>query len=244
VGCDYSERHRDEVGIEMKRSQQQRGAKPRARVELEVKRPGPPGGVRDTNRKEKAAAIKDAALHLFLELGIDAVSVDDIMKRAGMAKGGFYRYFETQTALVAELIEPARRVMTDALEACSVDLRTAATRDAQFKAYRKVGDAVATLLMEHAGAVRLYLQESRAPANGPRVPIVDLSRQVSEYAISLTAQAQQHRILKPIPVPVSALTVVGATERLLLAVLQEQDIGNPLEVPEALTTLILDGLKA
>ncbi|MCU0695586.1 MAG: TetR/AcrR family transcriptional regulator [Myxococcaceae bacterium] len=213
-------------------------------AEPEVRRPGPIGGVRDTNRKEKAAAIKDAALHLFLERGIDAVSVDDIMKRAGMAKGGFYRYFETQTALVEDLIEGARRLMVEALEACSVDLRTASTRDAQFAAYRKVGDVVATLLMEHPGEVRLYLQECRAPAAGPRVPIVELSKVVSRYAISITAQAQAHRILKPIPVPVSALTVVGAAERLLLAVLQEEDIGNPLEVPEALTTLILDGLKA
>jgi hypothetical protein len=50
--------------------------------------------------------------------------------------------------------------------------------------------------------------------------------------------------LKPIPFAVSALTVVGAAERLLLAVLQEEDIGNVLEVPAALTTLILDGLRA
>lgn len=228
-----------------KRSRQNKSGatKKKRAAAAEVRRPGPPGGVRDTNRKEKAAAIREAALHLFLERGLDAVSVDDIMSRAGMAKGGFYRYFETQTALVDELIEPARRLMTDALETCSVDLRTASTRDAQFAAYRKVGDVVATLLMEHPGEVRLYLQESRAPSNGPRAPIVELARRVSKYAIDITAQAQAHGILKPIPVPVSALTVVGAAERLLLAVLQEEDIGNPLEVPEALTTLILDGLK-
>jgi AcrR family transcriptional regulator len=209
-----------------------------------VRRPGPVGGVRDTNRREKTTAIKEAALSLFLERGIDAVSVDDIMSRAGMAKGGFYRYFETQTQLVAELIEAARALMTQALETCSIDLKTASTRDAQFTAYRKVGNVVATLVMNHPGEIRLYLQECRAPSNGPRGPIVELSRTISKYAISITAQAQGHGILKPIPVPVSALTVVGASERLLLAVLQEEDIGNPLEVPEALATLILDGLKA
>lgn len=227
-----------------KRSRQIKSVtKKKKKDDNELRRPGPPGGVRDTNRKEKAAAIKEAALHLFLERGIDAVSVDDIMKRAGMAKGGFYRYFETQTALVAEMLEPTGSMMKQALEDCSVDLRTASTRDAQFAAYRKVGDVVATLLMGHPGEVRLYLQECRSPANGPRVPIVELSRAVQRYAIELTAQAQAHGILKPIPVPVSALTVVGASEQLLLAVLQDQDIGNPLEVPEALATLILDGLK-
>jgi AcrR family transcriptional regulator len=228
-----------------KRSRQIKSPLVRARAAVaEARRPGPAGGVRDTNRKEKAQGIRDAALGLMLERGIDAVSVDDIMSRAGMAKGGFYRYFESQTALVEALVAPARAVLVEALDACSVDLKTASTTAAQFAAYRKVGDMVATLLMEHPGVVRLYLQECRAPANGPRVPIVALSALVSRYAIDITAQAQAHGILKPIPVPVSALTVVGASERLLLAVLQEEDIGNPLEVPEALTRLILEGLKA
>jgi len=43
---------------------------------------------------------------------------------------------------------------------------------------------------------------------------------------------------------VSALAVVGAVERLLLAVLREEDVGNPLEIPDALTQLVLDGLRA
>lgn len=209
-----------------------------------VRRPGPKGGVRDTNRQKNAAKIRDAALLLFLERGLDAVSVDDIMRKARMAKGGFYRYFESQRALVTEIIEPARLLMVHALDECLDDLKTAATRDAQFAAYRKVGAVVATLLMEHPGVVRLYLQESRAPSNGPRAPLVELSELVARSAIDITAQAQRHGILKPIPVPISALTVVGASERLLLAVLHEEPIGNPLEVPEALTTLILDGLKA
>ena len=42
----------------------------------------------------------------------------------------------------------------------------------------------------------------------------------------------------------AAAPVVGAAERLLLAVLHEEDIGNPLEIPALLTSLILDGIKA
>ncbi len=209
-----------------------------------LKRPGPVGGVRDLNRQRKAQAIRDAALLLFLERGIEAVSVDDIMKSARMAKGSFYRYFVDQAALVAELMEPTRALMTDVLERCLRELETATTRDAQFKAYAQVGQVLATLLLEHPGPVRLYLQESRAPSQGARKPLIELSKVVSRFAIDITRAAQRHGILKPIPVAVSALTVVGAAERLLLAVLHEEDVGNVLEVPAALTTLILDGLKA
>jgi AcrR family transcriptional regulator len=199
--------------------------------------------VRDRNRREKSAAIREAALLLFLERGIEGVSVDDIMSAAAMAKGSFYRYFDDQSALVSALLEPTRRLITDALEACGAQLEHASTKQAQVEAYRKVGDVLATLLMEHPGAVRLYLQESRAPAVGARRPVIELSRLVSRYAISLTEKAQQHGILRPIPVAVSALTVVGAAERLLHAVLLEEDVGNPLAVPAALTSLILDGLR-
>ncbi|MCC6336417.1 MAG: TetR/AcrR family transcriptional regulator [Myxococcales bacterium] len=211
---------------------------------MALKRPGPPGGVRDTNRLKKSQAIRDAALLLFLERGIEGVSVDDIMKAAKMAKGSFYRYFADQTALVDDLMSETKRVMVDALEATSSDLETAATRDTQVRAYKRIGEVLATLLLEHPGEVRLYLQESRAPAVGARKPIIDLAALVTRYALEMTTKAQQHRILKPIPVSVSALSVVGATERLLLAVLQGEDIGDVLEVPAALTTLILDGLKA
>jgi AcrR family transcriptional regulator len=209
-----------------------------------LKRPGPPGGVRDTNRLKKSQAIRDAALGLFLERGIEGVSVDDIMKAAKMAKGSFYRYFADQTALVEDLMAETKAVMVEALEATSRALETASTRDAQVKAYKRIGEVLATLLLEKPGQVRLYLQESRAPAVGARKPIVDLAALVTRYALEMTTKAQRHGILRPIPVAVSALAVVGATERLLLAVLQGENVGNVLDVPAALTTLILDGLKA
>ncbi|MBL8951701.1 MAG: TetR/AcrR family transcriptional regulator [Myxococcaceae bacterium] len=208
------------------------------------KRPGQPGGVRDTNRKARREALLEAALLLFLERGIEGVSVDDITKKAKMAKGSFYRYFEDQAALVEELIAPTREKMSQALEQCSLELNTASTRDAQFQAYARIGDVVGTVFLEHPGVVRLYLQENRAPGVNARKPIVELSEIVSRYAIEITKKAQKHGILRPIPEAISALAVVGATERLLHGVLLEEPIGNPLDVPKHLATLIIDGLKA
>jgi len=207
-------------------------------------RPGQPGGIRDTNRKARVEALLEASQLLFLEHGIEGVSVDDITSKAKMAKGSFYRYFDSQAALVDQLIEAVRKDITGALEACSVELDTAATRDAQFAAYRRLGEAIAALFLEHPGVVRLYLQENRAPSVGARKPIAELAKVISEYAIEITRKAQTHGILRPIPVPVSALTVVGAAERLLLGIMHEEPLGNPLLIPDALTSLILDGLRA
>jgi AcrR family transcriptional regulator len=196
------------------------------------------------NRKARRQALMDAALELFLERGVEGVAVDDITAAAKTAKGSFYRYFDSQEALVDALVEPVRTLVSEALSQCSDELETASTREAMFKAYRKVGDVVASLMMEHPGMVRLYLQESRAPGIGARKPIIALSNLVSKYAIEITVKAQKHGILKPIPAPVSALAVVGAAERLLAGIFLDEPLGNPLEIPELLTTLILDGLRA
>lgn len=52
----------------------------------------------DQHRKD----IIDAASRLFLERGIDGVSVPDVMAEAGLTHGGFYGHFASKEALVAE----------------------------------------------------------------------------------------------------------------------------------------------
>ncbi len=206
------------------------------------KRPGQPGGVRDTNRKEKERVLLDAALLLFLSRGVEGVSVDDITRAASVAKGSFYRYFKDQEALVEALVSPTRKVLMSAFGEVSEALEKAVDRQTQFSSYRRLGGALATLMMEHPGVVRLYLQESRAPAVGARRPLGKLSVDINQSAIELTKKAQKLRIFKEFPPAVSALTVVGATEKLILGVLLDQDLGNPLEIPSALVSLIFDGI--
>ena len=46
--------------------------------------------------------ILDAAARLIRERGIEATSVADVMKAAGLTHGGFYKHFPSKRALVAE----------------------------------------------------------------------------------------------------------------------------------------------
>lgn len=61
---------------------------------------------RTTKRQIQARATKqalfDSALTLFKEKGYDAVTVEDIARRAGTAKGSFYTYFRTKSDIVLE----------------------------------------------------------------------------------------------------------------------------------------------
>ncbi len=220
------------------------GSASESKARTEVKRrPGPEGGTRDRNRKERIKTLSDAALLLFLSRGLDIVTIDDITQTAGVAKGTFYRYFEDKEALVESLLAPVRSELLASLTQCGRALSAARNVDGLVEAYRTMGATLAGVVLTHAGTVRLYLHESRGPAVGARAKLVELATLISRHAVAITQKAHTHGLLRPIRPSVSALAVVGAVERLLYAVLSEEEIGNPLEIPDLLTTIILDGLR-
>jgi AcrR family transcriptional regulator len=58
-------------------------------------------------------AILTAALELFIQRGADAVSIEQIAQRAGVAKMSLYRRFKSKEELLAQAIEHARLAMPD-----------------------------------------------------------------------------------------------------------------------------------
>ena len=208
------------------------------------RRPGRPGGRRDTNRKEKSQALQDAALPLFLARGVEAVSIDDITKAAGVAKGSFYRYFDDKPALVRALFADTNAALRGAFRASGDALAKAQTRDELVAGYEVLGTALAALVFAHQDVVKLYLQECRAPAVGARVPIRETAAMIVDEAVKHTAKAQTHGMMRPFRAELSALSVIGAVERLLFALLSGEEMGPVEEVPDALISLVLDGLRA
>jgi len=61
--------------------------------------------------------LLSAAADLFLSKGIEATTVDDIVGRAGVAKGTFYHYFPTKTDVILALRERFSRGFVDGVAA-------------------------------------------------------------------------------------------------------------------------------
>lgn len=55
-------------------------------------------------KSEKYTNLISAAYELFEKEGIGGVSIDDIVKKAGVAKGTFYLYFKDKVDLISKLI--------------------------------------------------------------------------------------------------------------------------------------------
>lgn len=64
-------------------------------------------GYSQAEKAESHQRIVDVAARRFRELGLDGISVADIMKEAGLTVGGFYKHFATRDDLVVEAIAAA-----------------------------------------------------------------------------------------------------------------------------------------
>jgi TetR/AcrR family transcriptional repressor of nem operon len=65
----------------------------------EVRVPYPP-----EHKQKTRARIVDAARAMFNRHGFEQVSIDEIMKHAGLTRGGFYHHFSSKEALYAEAV--------------------------------------------------------------------------------------------------------------------------------------------
>lgn len=70
--------------------------------------------------------ILDAATTLMRERGLDGVSVADIMEKAGLTHGGFYKHFASKEALIAEALDT---IFTKSVQAWCQTLENAKDND-------------------------------------------------------------------------------------------------------------------
>jgi AcrR family transcriptional regulator len=208
-----------------------------------VERPGAFGGKRDLNRRKRVQDLVDAGLLLFLERGIEAVTIDEVAREAGMAKGNFYRYFRDKADLVEAVIEPVVSTTRGAIQECDAKLREANGRDDAVAAYGQLGNRLIGALAMHPDAMCLYLQERRAPATTARQAISDLATELDERAMTLSQVAVDRDLVVVSDPRVSAVAVLGAVEALALASVRNQVKINPVETTKSLISIVLEGLR-
>jgi len=62
------------------------------------------GRKREQKKIIKENKLLEAAYNLFIEKGITATAIDEIVKKAGVAKGTFYLYFKDKEDILEKLI--------------------------------------------------------------------------------------------------------------------------------------------
>jgi AcrR family transcriptional regulator len=132
---------------------------------------------------DKASEIIASAARLFREKGVKAVSVDEIVQGAGVAKGTFYLYFKTKDDLLEKLTNALVEQIAQAAE--TADAVEAGTID-RF--------AAAVLAMQGAGRSQHHLVEAlNHPENSAlhELANVALVRRVAPVLAAIVEQGRR-----------------------------------------------------
>jgi AcrR family transcriptional regulator len=211
--------------------------------QVPAERPGPAGGARDRNRRRRVEQLCRAGLELFLRRGVGEVTIDDIARRARLAKGSFYRYFRDKEELVETLVAPVAELFRAAAVVCEHRSRAARTPADFALAYFEMARTVAGAVTAHQAVVRLYLQEARGPAIGARRPLRRLHDEIADRAVALGAIARATGLYRDLDSRLVTLAIIGAGERLLYEHLVRAPFADPTQVALALVSIVEDGLK-
>src|SRR5512137_3060066 len=76
-------------------------------------------------KQERRRAILDAALQLFQEMSFEAIGINEVAKRAGVAKGTVYLYFKTKEELFLALQSEAFESWFDEMDARLTEMQAA-----------------------------------------------------------------------------------------------------------------------
>lgn len=136
-------------------------------------------------KPSKRAAILRAALQVFAEYGVHGVPVPEIAKRAGVATGTIYRFFDSKEALVNEVYREQKRELGKRLATIDVTQSPRAIFDVFWEKIvafvREEPDAFRFLeLQDHHS----YLdEESRALERRVLAPMAAMNRDLQRRGI-------------------------------------------------------------
>lgn len=210
---------------------------------LPDRRPGQPGGKRDVNRQLRLDALCRSALTLLLARGVDAVTVDEIARHAGLSKAGFYRYFSNPTELVATAFAPLEADAVAVMEAGAAALEAATSTAELVAAYEQFGAGLVGVIFKHPEGTRLYLQERFGPATAMRQPILALAQRVITVVTRMTVASRAHGLMRDLDADMTARIVAGSAHEVLGWFLRGELSMDPVRAVEMLIDVTMWGVR-
>lgn len=185
---------------------------------------------RPSPRTERTrGALIAAGRRLFCERPVDAVTVDNIVQAAGVAKGSFYNHFPDREALVRAISAEIRASVELAIDRANADVEDPA---------RRVARACCTYLRfaldepERAGfLVRVHSGHTSLEAPLNRGLVDDISRGLG---------AGRFRVAT---LEAGVLYVLGVTQMALIRVVQEPSVGLAVSLAQQMCAMLLSGLR-
>jgi AcrR family transcriptional regulator len=170
-----------------------------------------------TSRREQAdarrAQLLRVTLDIFVERGIEHVTMAQVAARAGVAPGLLYHYFGSKDQLLSAVLDAASP--RDAF----AELGNSLAGKPVEQGLREFAVRAAALLEERGDVVRVLFREMLSPASTLPLGIVDIQQQVlSDLAAYLAerieaGELRPHDTQVPLRLLISGILVLGVTRQ-------------------------------
>lgn len=195
--------------------------------------------VLDPQKRERRQQILDAAKHVFAEAGYHGASINAIIERAEIARGTFYLYFESKSAVFSSILDQAMADLRARMHRIEVDDPKAAPPQVQLRA--QIVSTLEYVVQDRALAI-LLLSAGHTPDAEAAERLAQFFAEVRDLLRRAFESGQALKLLRKVQPDVAAAATLGMIRGVVEMLVAQAD-GPPVEsVVDELLLVALDGL--
>ena len=192
-------------------------------------------------RDERRAQLVAAAREIFGEKGYHEATVDDITRRAGVAKGTFYLYFAEKKEIYYDLVRSFFQHITDIGASVAREVHTV---PAFYARTEQAASQLLAVFSEHHSLARLAYRESASSDPRLETMLRDFYRQLALVEAENIRVGIRLGIFRKVDPMICAYAHIGMVERVALGLLREPSSPPPAHAVRELLSIAFEGLRA
>jgi AcrR family transcriptional regulator len=196
--------------------------------------------VLDPLKKERRKQILDAAKHVFAEAGYHGASINAIIERAGIARGTFYLYFESKSAVFSSILDQAMADLRRHMHRIEVDNPKIPP---QLQLRAQVIDALEYVVQDRPLAM-LLLSAGHTPDAEAAERLDQFFGEVRDLLRRAFESGQEIKLLRKVQPELLSAAMLGMIRGVVEHVITQADTPKIEQVVDELLTVALRGVLA
>jgi AcrR family transcriptional regulator len=177
---------------------------------------------------------------VFAAKGYHVATVSDITRKAGLAKGTFYLYFDEKREVYYELVRSFLQHVKDIGASVA---REVTTPGAFFARCEQAAHELVRVFMEHQKLARLTYRESMSLDPELERVLRDFYRDLARVEAENIRLGIELGMFRPVDPMICAYAHIGMVERVAMALLHEPSPPEPKHVVRELLSIAFEGLR-
>ena len=196
--------------------------------------------VLDPLKKERRRQILDAAKHVFAEAGYHGASIHAIIERADIARGTFYLYFESKSAVFSSILDQAMADLRRHMHRIEVDNPKIPP---QLELRAQVIDALEYVVQDRPLAM-LLLSAGHTPDAEAAERLDQFFAEIRDLLRRAFESGQEIKLLRKVQPELLAAAMLGMIRGVVELIITQPDAPKIEQVVDELLTVALRGVLA